>query len=426
MKKRKGLVFSWYFPPINSSEGLCTFKLLKNSELTYDVFTQKNINDFSYKTEENKLISSNINVIYENAENCENWIQKGINYGTENIDKYDFIMSRSMEPESHEIALELKRKNKNIIWIASFGDPITNNPYLKLSEKINPYKIKGKGIFNFSIKFTLSPKRIIKSIIWNYRDFNYKRKYTHFYKYKQLQDDTIKECDMIIFNNKYQRDYMLEHYNNNIKAKSVIVPHGYDLDLYEQTQQNKKNKYIISYLGHLDKIRTPKLFLEALKKLKNNRLELYNKLEVNFYGNMDIEDKVLLIDYELYDSVKFKKNVGYLESLKIMKESDLLLLIDANLGTISSNNIFFAAKLADYIGSGSNIFGITMIDGPSCDIIREVNGVVSSHSVEDIYNNLVMILDSKININIMDKEGKYNIKNISKNLDDIIKELCNK
>ena len=31
---KKGLVISWYFPPINSSEGLCTFKLLKNSPIS--------------------------------------------------------------------------------------------------------------------------------------------------------------------------------------------------------------------------------------------------------------------------------------------------------------------------------------------------------------------------------------------------------
>ena len=31
------LVISWYFPPINSSEGLVTYKLLKNSKYQYDV-----------------------------------------------------------------------------------------------------------------------------------------------------------------------------------------------------------------------------------------------------------------------------------------------------------------------------------------------------------------------------------------------------
>ena len=59
----KGLVYSWFFPPINSSEGLVTFKLLKNSEYNYDVFTQKNDTVWTYGANENKLVSKNINPI---------------------------------------------------------------------------------------------------------------------------------------------------------------------------------------------------------------------------------------------------------------------------------------------------------------------------------------------------------------------------
>ena len=106
-----------------------------------------------------------------------------------------------------------------------------------------------------------------------------------------------------------------------------------------------------------------------------------------------------------------------------MKNSDLLLLIDANLGTVIPKNIFYAAKLADYIGSGSNIFGITMLDGPSADIIKEVGGVISSHSVEDIYNNLVMIMEDKIEIKNKDAKGKYDMVNISKKFDDKINSI---
>ena len=53
--KKKGFVTSWYFPPINSSEGTCTFKLLKNSKYEYDVFTQKNNKNWSYDTNEDKM-----------------------------------------------------------------------------------------------------------------------------------------------------------------------------------------------------------------------------------------------------------------------------------------------------------------------------------------------------------------------------------
>ena len=420
----KGLVISWYFPPINSSEGICTFKLLKNSKFQYDVYTQKNNKSWSYDTNETKLTSSNINPIYSDSDNIDAWVRDGIEYCKKNIDKYDFIMSRSMAPESHEIALEVKGENPNILWIASFGDPITNNPYIKMIERRNPYKIKGTGIFNHSIKNIFNPKRILKSMLWEYRDKNYKKNYTRYYKDEKLQDEVLHNADIIIFNNDYQRDYMLEGYSDQIKKKALVLPHGYDLDFYGKKEKNSDKKYLISYLGHLDDIRTPSNFLQALKRIKDNKPELYNKIQVSIYGQMSNKDKVLLVNLDLTDIVKFKEPVKYFESLNVMQNSDLLLLIDANLGSVVPNNIFYAAKLADYIGSKSNIFGITMYDGPSADIIKEVGGVISSHSVDEIYFKLVMILENKLSIKCND-DNKYNINYISKILDKKIEEILN-
>lgn len=425
MKRKKGLVISWYFPPINSSEGLCTFKLLKNSKFSYDVFTQKNNKTWSYDTNEDKLTANNIKTIFSEQKNIDKWVKEGIEKFSDKLDKYDFIMSRSMAPESHEIALELKRKNKNIPWIASFGDPIDKNPYMKLIEIECTHGLKN-GVLSYSFKYVLSPKRILKKLLWNYRNEKYKRNHTRIYKDKKLQNDVFKECDIIIFNNKYQMEHMLEGYEEDIKKKALLLHHGYDKDFYSKQKSKKENdNFKISYLGHLDEIRTPKNFLKALKRLKENKKDLYDKLSIEIYGNMANTDKILLVDYDLCDIVKFKKPVKYFESLDKMKNSDLLLLIDANLSTVVPKNIFYAAKLADYIGSGSNILGITMTDGPSADIIKEVGGVVSSHSVEDIYNNLVMILENKIKIKNNDKNGNYDMVNIAKIFDKEIETFKN-
>ena len=420
---KKGLVISWYFPPINSSEGLCTFKLLKNSKMEYDVFTQKNNKSWSYDTNEDKMTSKNINTIFSDASTIEDWVKDGIEYGNKNIDKYDFMMSRSMAPESHEISLAIKKAHPDMFWIASFGDPIANNPYLTLVEKKSPYRVKGTGMAEQQISYILSPKRIIKNMFWEYKDKKYKKNHTRLYKDAILQDEVFKNCDIIIFNNEYQKEFMLENYPEEIQNKALVLPHGYDKDFYEDNKNIKKSKdkVVISYLGHLDETRTPSNFLKALDRIKQEKKELYDKLSVNIYGNMSDKDKVSLIDNDLCDVVKFKKVVKYFESLKIMQESNLLLLVDANLGQVIHKNIFYAAKLADYIGSGSNIFAITMLDGPSADIVKEVGGVVSSHSIDDIYNNLVMLLEGKIKIS-NNESKKYDMKTIAKTFDDRVLE----
>lgn len=415
--QKKGLVISWYFPPINSSEGLCTFKLLKNSKHKYDVFTQKNNKSWSYDTNETQLVSNNINTIFSENSDISEWVKEGIEYFNNNKEKYNYIMSRSMAPESHEIALKIKETNPNILWIASFGDPIANNPYNELNNTKSPYRVKGTGILSQSIRYIFSPKRIIKNIIWEFRDRRYKKNYTRIYKDVKLEKLIINKCDIIILNNKYQQEYMLSKFPEEIQKKALLLPHGYDVDFYKKKEEIKKEKYVISYLGHLDAIRNSTAFLSAILRLKKNRKDLYDKVEFNIYGNMPNNDKIYMVDNDICDVVRFKEPVKYLDSLNIMKNSDLLLLIDANLGTVLPKNIFYPAKLADYIGSGSKIFGITMTDGPSADIIKEVGGVISSHSPDEIYNTLVMILENKIDIKNIDNNNVFNMKTIAESFD---------
>ena len=58
------------------------------------------------------------------------------------------------------------------------------------------------------------------------------------------------------------------------------------------------------YIGHLDDIRTPHLFLKAIASKKKEHSDLAEKLEVFFYGNMSVKEKVYLLDNELLDIVQ--------------------------------------------------------------------------------------------------------------------------
>lgn len=420
---RKGLVISWYFPPINSSEGLVTFKLLKNSKFEYDVFTQKGNTSWSYGSNADKLTSSNINTIFSKTDDINEWVKEGIEYYENNKDKYSFIMSRSMAPESHMIALEIKKRYPNVKWIASFGDPIADNPFNYFMTQVNPYTIKGQGIENISIKHAINPFRIAKSSVWKMRNRRYKRKYDPERKNIILQRNILDKADKIILNNKYQKKHMLKTCINNddVDKKIIVIPHTYDTDFYDKKVKKNKDKIKIVYLGHLDDIRTPKNFLEALNRL-NKTEDLKSKLSVEFYGNISVFDKARIIDYDLCDFVKIKKPVSYFESLKIMQESNWLLLVDANLNQFLPENIFFAAKIADYLGANSNIFGITMIEGASADILRETNSIISSYSVDEIYMYLKQIVDGNCEFKTTNNSN-YDIKNVVGKYDEMVNGL---
>ena len=133
------LVISWYFPPINSSEGLVTYKLLKNSKYQYDVCMQDSNDSWSYGKNEQLPECGNVKKICLQGESLDTWKSAAVEYFRKHQNEYDIVMTRSMPPESHEIGLEIKKMKPGITWIASFGDPIANNPFvLKGMQTMSP------------------------------------------------------------------------------------------------------------------------------------------------------------------------------------------------------------------------------------------------------------------------------------------------
>lgn len=407
---KKILVITWFYPPVNSSEGIVTYKLLNNSKYEYDVFTQNNSALWSYSNTDHLEDREGINCIFANANNLKEWKKEAINYFKNNKDKYDIVMTRSMPPESHEIGFKIKKIKPEIKWIASFGDPIANNPYVLLN-KDNPYSVDKTS----SLRTIMNPFRVLKSMI-----FNCKKLLKKILLDSNIEKKTINKCNLIIFNSEEQRDYMLKNKNKN----NIILYHSYEEKLFPSKVEKNNDKIRMAYIGHLDKIRTPRLLLEAIKELNEENDNLSERLEIEFYGNLYKDDKVFIFDNELYNIIKYKKQITYLESLKKMKEVDYLIHIDANLGTVLDKNIFFAAKLADYIGSGTPIISITMLEGASANILRDVNGLILTYSVSDIKNYLRKIIYDNYKFEMdVDASKKYNAKKIAKQFDDMISEM---
>lgn len=121
------------------------------------------------------------------------------------------------------------------------------------------------------------------------------------------------------------------------------------------------------------------------------------------------------------DIVKLKKPISYLESLEIMQQADWLIHIDGNISSVVKENIFFAAKIVDYFGSGSNIIAITMQDGAVVDELRMANALVLSYSAEEIKNYLYLIVKEEYKRQIDEQYiAKYDASRIAVQLDEIL------
>jgi hypothetical protein len=256
---------------------------------------------------------------------------------------YDLIYSRSHPGASHIFAYKLKQRTGKP-WIAQFSDPWTKNPY-----HANHTRVR-------------------------------KATDTHW------EEKVVRHADFLIFPTKEILGLYDEAYSPlNIRSRSLVLPHHYVPELYNsQTVRHKATdttpSISFSYFGDFYGVRSPEPFIRALQQMSDTNPALMSNLKVNFYGN--IESKFDDIVHNSPVTINRDK-VTYFESLSLMTESDVLLLIDAP--SKAGINPFLASKLVDYLGAGRKILGITDIQGTSADILRKYgHHVVSPHDIGGI------------------------------------------
>lgn len=382
-------VISWFYPPINSSEGLVTFKLINNSKYKYDVFTQNNFYDWTYGSTVDYKNNKNVNVIFSESNCLKAWVEDAYQYFVKNKDKYDYIMTRAMPQESHLVGLRIKKDFPNVKWLASFGDPILHNPYHYINCSL--YSMHSlKNPINKSRRklYKLSPKRFLYNCAWECRH----RFATKLRKeLKQIQLETLKYADKIVLNNESQKKYMLQD-NKKYLAKCHVIRHSYDSSFYPKASKKSHDKIRFVFVGHLDEIRNVDSLFCAINELNKSVEDLSKKAEFVFYGDMSIQNKVYIIDNQLTDIIKVEKPISYQESLNEMVNADWLIHTDGNISSVVDENIFFAAKIVDYFGSGTNILATTMQFGDVVDALRQANCLVLSYSCNEIKNWLYLII----------------------------------
>ena len=418
--KKKGFVISWFYPPGNSSEGLVTFKLLKNSSYSYDVYTRKNASYdmWDRNTNEKTLTSENVNIIESEETEPRKWVLAAFRYFCANRDKYDFVMSRIMPKEAHEAALMIKETYPEIKWFASFGDPMVNSPYIRyIKRQDNPSPLKSYLPFGPGNKSRKAWEK------------NRRRDNELALEYKKINDAVYKKADLIILNNDYQFDLATIGKYEKYKNKCVVIPHSYDPDLYSKERQNKSNsKITFTHVGHLDAMRNSLPVLSAVNKLCSyyGRKKLSSLISVNFYGHIDNIDKSFILDNNLQNIVRVHPNIKYLDSLKIMQASDWQLLIDANFTGELEKYPFLPAKFADYVGSGRPILLISQADSIARkELMRTKRGVVSTHNSDEVAMYMKAIIDGKLQAPIYnDKESQLlNSKSVARSFDKIITSI---
>lgn len=408
-------VASWFFPPATSSEGIVAYKLLRRSSHEYDVCSSSS-DMWGYQAKIDAK-ADNIRVFSFNVTSIDEWVDAS----TELFEKlhsekpYDFIMTRSMPPESIRVGLCIKKKHPEIKWIASMGDPVANNPY-----ELNSNVKDATDLTEIQKKTLLEDLVSGKLTAWDSERNSAGIRLL--IRLKRLEDAAFQQADLLICPSEAQRKYMLR--GRTDENKIVAIPHTFEKDMYPNAELGKDEQIVLTYLGSTDERRSLKPLIRALKWIREQSMHcdrlipnqpdysvVLDKLLFRFVGNHPRSLKDMVIDYYLDEQVEFVSDVDYLTSLKMMRESDWLIHVDAYFPELQpGGSIFFAGKLADYLGSERPILGFTGRGSPADYLVQGCGGLcIYEQEPEAIANCLLKIANGfNCTVDTPDREAYRN------------------
>ena len=150
-------------------------------------------------------------------------------------------------------------------------------------------------------------------------------------------------------------------------------------------------------------------------------------MEIRFVGNNPRHIYDMVLNYYLDDIIRFLPGVDYYKSLELMQESDWLIHVDAFFPELQpGGSIFFAGKLADYMGAGRPILALTGTRSPADEIVSKAGGVtVDAGDIAGLANTLEQILSGAIapTVNPAYVE-QYSAKRVAQRFDFAAEVLC--
>lgn len=238
------------------------------------------------------------------------------------------IVSFAQPWTDHLIGLALKRET-GLPWVAHFSDPWVDSPYFRAGS-------------------------------WQRR------------RAESWERQVIEEATRVVFVNAQARDRVMAKYPEDWLAKTAVVPQGFETGFRSYFPAGPVTGPLrMVYTGRFyDGIRTPDTFLEAMA-LVNQRVALRGRLEVQFIGSGMSRYAAKAAELQLGHCVQFTGRVSPKNAHERAGGADVLLIIDAPAD--DGPSLFLPSKLIDYLPLRKPILGVTPLEGPTADLLRELD-----------------------------------------------------
>jgi len=288
------------------------------------------------------------------------WIPFAVSKGMDliNKNKIDLIFSSSPPQTVNLIAKKISKKS-GIPWVADFRDPWTDAFWQEGGSNRN--------YISHQIDKTLEKSCLVSA----------------------NSITTVSSSLIKLFKNKSQNNF-------------TLLPNGFDSDDFDNIEKSPSRKFRINYIGYLGQNQKIDNFLDTIKSLDER---LINNININFWGNIhqSIWDKI--DEYKLNDIIKINSYVPHNEAIKIMTNSEILLLV---IPEVQNNELIVTGKLFEYLATQNYILGI---GPPNSDIVKILQETKCGHMF-GYKDELNAVLSEQMQNWEKGIEGTANIKNI--------------
>jgi glycosyltransferase involved in cell wall biosynthesis len=191
-----------------------------------------------------------------------------------------------------------------------------------------------------------------RPLVLDYRDawheYPYKYYPTPLHRWRNyvLEKRVLRAASKIITTNRRVKELILKRYKFLSYRDVEIMPQGFDPQDFTDglAPLPKRSKMRITHAGVFYGDRTPKYFLQAVRKLITDRPELKGSIELCFAGNFHDEHRELIRELQLDENVTMTGYLDHAHCVQLLNSSDLLwLMLD--------NDTQSPGKLYEYFGA---------------------------------------------------------------------------
>jgi glycosyltransferase involved in cell wall biosynthesis len=171
----------------------------------------------------------------------------------------------------------------------------------------------------------------------------------------------------------------------NPAGRVVTIANGCDFDDFAGLEYRRTNRFRLTHAGSFFGKRDPKPFLRALAESG------LDDVTVRFVGDFRPADRAFVESLGLADRVELIDYVPRRESLRLQRDSDVLLLLIPDAG--GRGRGVLSGKVFEYLAAGRPVLAVVPEDGAAAELVRETGAgiVVGPEDVPAIREALVSL-----------------------------------